>query len=195
MDCIEAIHSRRAVRNYSDRAVDPTTIQELVDCAVLAPSAGNMEPWAFSVFLEREFIEEMAREAKEWLFRSALHEPFTSPFYEVLRDPDYTVFYHAPALVLVAAQSHMQQAAEDCCLAAENLMLAARSLGVGSCWVGLTRPWFNLEATKEKLSIPEEHVVVAPIVLGYPKTWPPAPGRKQMQIRWCVLPENPAYSG
>lgn len=195
MNCIEAIHSRRAVRNYKDRAVDPTTVQELVDCAVLAPSAGNMEPWAFSVFLDREFIEGMASEAKAWLFRRAVQEPFTSPFHEVLHDPDYTVFYHAPALVLVAAQSHMQQAAEDCCLAAENLMLAARALGVGSCWVGITRPWFNLKTTKEKLSIPEEHIVVAPIVLGYPESWPSAPVRRKTKISWCALPGNPAYGG
>lgn len=195
MDCLEAIHSRRAVRNYTDRAVNPAIIRELVDCAVLAPSAGNMEPWAFSVFLNRDFIEGLAKEAKKWLMGRTVHEPFTSPFHEVLQDPDYTVFYHAPALVLVVAQSHSAQAAEDCCLAAENLMLAARALGLGSCWVGLSRPWFNLDTIKDQLSIPEEHVVVAPIVLGYPKIWPSAPVRRQTKIHWCSLPDDSAYGG
>jgi nitroreductase len=58
------------------------------------------------------------------------------------------------------------QAAEDCWLAAENLMLAARDEGLGTCWIGLSRAWFNLPSTKCELSLPEQYEVVAPIILA-----------------------------
>ena len=100
----------------------------------------------------------------------------------MLEDPQYTLFYHAPALVVVLAKSSGTQSAEDCCLAADHLILAARNEGVGSCWVGLARPWLDLPATKAELKLPEQYSVVAPIVLGYPKAWPESPGRNSAEI-------------
>jgi nitroreductase len=94
------------------------------------------------------------------------------------------VFYHAPALVLVMAQSAATQAIEDSCLAAQNLLLAARDQGIGSCWIGFARPWLNLPSTKKELALPEGYTVVAPIVLGYPKAWPESHGRKPAEIHW-----------
>ena len=88
------------------------------------------------------------------------------------------------ALVLILATSSDTQATEDCCLAAENFMLAARDDELGTCWVGLARPWFNLSATKVELELPESYRVVAPIVLGRPKAWPEPHERNPAQIHW-----------
>jgi nitroreductase len=102
----------------------------------------------------------------------------------MLEDPDFTVFYHAPVLVLILATSSASQASEDCCLAAENFMLAARDEGLGTCCVGFGRPWLDLPSTKAALGLPGQYHVVAPIVLGYPKAWPESPGRKPAEIHW-----------
>jgi nitroreductase len=102
----------------------------------------------------------------------------------MLEDPKFVLFYHAPALVLVIAKSSEDQAKEDCCLAAQTLMLAARDAGLGSCWIGLSRPWFNLSSSKRELGLPEPYHIVAPIVLGYPKAWPEPHGRNPAEIRW-----------
>jgi len=84
----------------------------------------------------------------------------------------------------VLAKSMEPQASEDCCLAAENLMLAARDEGLGTCWIGLSRPWFNLPSTKRELSLPQQYEVVAPIILGQPKAWPESHGRHPAEIHW-----------
>jgi len=110
-------------------------------------------------------------------------------FYEpsirhMLEDPQFALFYDAPALVVVLAKSAATQSAEDCCLAAENLMLAARSEGLGSCWIGFARPWLDLPATKAELNLPEHYHLVAPIILGYPTAWPESHGRKAAETYW-----------
>jgi len=181
---MDMIENRRAVREYTDAAIDRATVERLIGAAVLAPSAMNLQPWAFAVLLDRERIEDYAKRAKDRLLASLSQTTYEPSIRQMLEDPKFVLFYHAPALVIVLAKSSGTQAAEDCCLAAENLMLAARNEGLGSCWIGLARPWLDLPATKTELKLPEQYHVVAPIVLGYPKAWPESHGRKPTEIRW-----------
>ena len=184
MELTDVIKNRRAVRDYIDAAIDRSTVERLVEAAILAPSAMNLQPWAFAVLLGRERIEGYAMCAKKWLLESLSQTSYEPSIRHMLEDPQFVLFYHAPALVVVLAKSSGTQAAEDCCLAAENLMLAARNEGLGSCWIGFARPWLDLPATKAELNLPEHYHVVAPIVLGLPKAWPDSHGRKPAEIYW-----------
>ena len=49
MDVIEAIYSRRAIREYTDEVPAKQTIEKLIRAASHAPSAMNRQPWAFAV--------------------------------------------------------------------------------------------------------------------------------------------------
>jgi nitroreductase len=181
MELMDVFRNRRSVREYSDAAIDRATVDRLIEAAILAPSAMNLQPWAFAVLLDREQIEDYAKRAKDWWLASLPHGDGPS-LRRALEDPQYVLFFHAPALVVVLAKSSGTQAAEDCCLAAEHLILAAHNEGIGSCWVGLARPWLDLPATKAELKLPEKYCVVAPIVLGYPKAWPQSPGRNPAEV-------------
>lgn len=103
----------------------------------------NMQPWAFAVLLGREQIDGHAKRAQNWLSMnlSALSNPDIQGRFEqrMADDPNFTLFYHAPALVLVLAKSSDPQAIEGSCLAAQNLMLAARDHELGTCWIGFAR--------------------------------------------------------
>ncbi len=188
MDCFEAIKNRRSVRSFLDRAVTPEQVETILEAAMMAPSSRNLQPWSFHVYLNTAEVEELGRRIKEWLFRLPLDEPFASPLHSILSDPDYRVFYGAPALILVIAEDTTSQAAEDCCMAAENILLAARAIDLGATWIGSARPWFRLEETKRLLKIPETSTVIAPIALGHPVAWPTAPERRVPDVRWCALP-------
>lgn len=190
MDCLDAIRERRSVRSFLNRPVLPDQIQTVLEAAILAPSARNLQPWRFHVYLNAEEIARLSRQVKDCLFGLPIDEPFASPMHAVLNSPDYKVFYDAPALILVIAADTTAQSTQDCCLAAENLMLAARSIGLGSAWVGTSIPWFQREETKRSLQIPLTTMVVAPIVLGYPLTWPTCPERRPPDVRWCCLSEE-----
>ena len=189
MQFAEVIEKRRAVREYTDRPVERLAVERLIHAAIQAPSAMNLQPWAFAVLLNRERVHECGERAKSWLLANFEQTPFartseSGRMRQILEDKERLLFYRAPALVIVLATTADPQAAEDCCLAAENLMLSARSEGMGSCWIGFSRPWLDLPTTKRELKIPEAYHVVAPILLGYPKMWPEPHGRKPAEIHW-----------
>jgi nitroreductase len=188
MNFMDVLQKRRAVREYTDEPMDRWEIDSLINAAIEAPSAMNVQPWAFAVVLGKEEVENYAKRAKESLLNKQVQFPdrgIEQRFEELVKlNPDFTLFYHAPALVLVLAKSSEHQAVEDCCLAAQNLMLAARDRDLGTCWIGFARPWLNLPEVKAELGLRSEYEVVAPIVLGYPTAWPESHGRKPPEIHW-----------
>lgn len=184
METMEVIKNRRAVREYTNAPVGREAIERLIGAAILAPSAMNLQPWAFAALLDRERIAVYARRIKDWLLAN-FSQTSLDPSLRALIEPEgYHIFHDAPAIVLVLAKSAQPQAAEDCCVAAENLLLAARDEGLGTCWIGLSRPWFNLPSTKQELGLPEQYQVVAPIILGYPEAWPESHGRSPAEVHW-----------
>lgn len=187
MNFVDVLKKRRAVREFTQAAIPRPEIEALINDAIEAPSAMNLQPWAFAVVLDRDQIDRYAQRAKDSLLAKLSHlsDPVQHRFEQrILEDPDFSLFYHAPALVLVLAKSSDAQSDEDCCLAAQTLMLAARDRDLGSCWIGFARPWLNLPETKIELGIPLEYQVVAPIVLGHPVAWPESHGRRPAEIHW-----------
>ncbi len=184
METMEAVKNRRAVREYMDAPVAREAIERLIGAAILAPSAMNLQPWAFAALLGRERIAEYGQRIKEWLLANFSQTSLDLSLRTLIEPEPYHIFHDAPAIVLVLARSSQSQAAEDCCVAAQNLMLAARDEGLGTCWIGLARPWLNLASTKQELRLPEPYEVVAPIILGYPKAWPEPHGRNPAEIHW-----------
>jgi len=184
MELMDVLENRRAVRDYNGAQVSRLVVERLVEAAVLAPSAMNLQPWAFAALLDPERIDEYADRARQWLLANFEASGHNAAAREILAQDGFNIFYHAPALVMVMAQSSASQAVEDSCLAAENLMLAARDKGIGTCWIGFARPWLNLPSTKKELGMRQDCEVVAPIILGYPRAWPVTHGRKRAEILW-----------
>jgi nitroreductase len=183
VDVFQAISQRRAIRAYTDEVLERATVERLIQCAVQAPSAMDLEPWAFVVFEGQDRLRGFSEEAKQALLRS--HEAAESPkMRSMLSDPSFNIFYSAPVLVVICATSALSQAAEDCCLAAQNLMLAAHAEGLATCPIGLARLWLNLPATKDALGIPQDWIPVFPIILGRPREHPASPGRRAPNLLW-----------
>jgi nitroreductase len=185
MELLTALAERRAVRDYQPTPIEGKVVEQLINAAILAPSARNLQPWAFAVLLNSERIEQYAQRAKAWLLEYQ-QELGLGNLIDMLQAPNFSIFYGAPALILVLATDTTNQAAEDCCLAAQNLMLAARDRNLGTCWIGMSRRWLNLTSTKTELGLPERYPVVAPIILGHPKSWPTSHGRHPADIHWMV---------
>ena len=183
MDVMAAIFERRAIRAYAEDPVDRSRIDGLIEAAIQAPSARDLEPWAFVVVAGRERLRAMAGEVREFLLASpaARQNP---ELHRHWSDPAFDVFYGAPALVVICATSSEAQAAEDCCLAAQNFMLAARAAGLGTCPIGLARPWLARPDVKEKLGIPEGILPVFPIIVGRPAERPERRPRRAPSVLW-----------
>ena len=60
MDAFECIITRVSVRSYEKKDVPNELIGQLLESAVRAPSAGNVQPWEFIVIDDRKIIEQIA---------------------------------------------------------------------------------------------------------------------------------------
>jgi len=77
MNVSEAVASRRSVRAFLDRPVDPALIRRIVAAAARAPSGGNLQPWHIAVIggeplaelktlMQRRMLEAPRGEAPEY---------------------------------------------------------------------------------------------------------------------------------
>jgi nitroreductase len=184
---IEAIKTRRAVRAYETKPVPRDVLNMIIEAGNEAPSAMNSQPWRFVV------VEDAA--AKKKLLAAAL--PKAKAITEKVKDMDperyeaikkrYAelpdpVYYSAPAIVFVIGRG--MYAEHSCPLACENMMLAAHSLGLGSCWVGFGAMVTDDPAVRGLLELKEGDAIFGPILLGYPKTHPPRPPKKDPKVKW-----------
>lgn len=184
MDLEQAIYARRAVREYTDESVPKATMRRLIDAAIQAPSAVNEQSWLFTVVQDRRLLERISTESKAFMLRQPLPASHAAHLRERLESPDFDIFYHAPALVVVSSPIQDRWAVEDCSLAAQNLMLEACSLGLGTCWIGFAQLWLGTLEGKTALGLPATHLPVAPIIVGRPRSPVQPVPRKEPEIHW-----------
>ncbi len=185
MEVLEAINGRRSVREYTDEAVNDEAVCELIDAAIKAPSAINEQPWCFVVIRQTALLSQISERAKAHLLKASLGAP-AHPFRDMLNDPKFNIFYHAPVLVVIAACQPTDWAVEDCALAAENLMLAAHAKGLGTCWIGFAQHWLSTAEGKTTFGLPASYIPIAPIIIGHPQRGPVPVPRKDPNIRWLI---------
>jgi nitroreductase len=173
---------RRATRAYTSAQVDRSVIECLIDAAIQAPSYTDNEPWSFAVVHGTDVLRGLSEEVKAAALALPPEHAMPERLRRELADPAFSVFHDAAALVVICATSPRQQDAEDCCLAAENVMLAALAFGLGTCPIGLSRPWLQLPQAKAELGIDAAHVPVFAIAVGHPAVQPPSPGRRTPRI-------------
>ena len=146
-DAIELMKNRRSIRTYAAGAVAREVIEEIVDCARLAPTAMNDQPWDFVVLTERASLERMPK---------------------LLGHAEFIT--NAAFCVLVLARESTC-AVEDCCAATENLLLAAAAHGLGACWVaGSPQPY--APAVAAAFGAPADRKLISIVSVGHPAESP-----------------------
>ena len=55
----DIIISRRSIRKYSSEPINQEQIESLLQAAMYAPSANNLQPWHFIVVNEREMLNKI----------------------------------------------------------------------------------------------------------------------------------------
>lgn len=138
------IKGRRSIRNYKDEPVPLEAMEQAMECARLAPTARNGQPWLFGVTDNKETLAKLGELAS--------HGKFIAD---------------APACFAIFGLRDEKFYVEDCSAATENLMLGLWAYGIASCWVAGDKMDYN-EAVRELMKVPPEYTLVSLIPAGYP---------------------------
>ena len=159
---LELIETRYSARSYSDMVVEQEKIDYILECARLAPSAVNFQPWKFIIVESEEK-------------RTALHAGYAQEWFQ--QAPLYIVVCGDKSQSWTRKKDSHDHADIDAAIAAEHICLAATEVGLGSCWVCNFRP----AIVSEVLGIDGETVYpVAIIPIGYATDTPTEKKRKSL---------------
>jgi nitroreductase len=183
MDTIEAIRGRRTVRDYDSRRPARELIEDILWDAAQAPvpPASGHEPFVFIVV---EGADQVASFGETALRHAKAHRP-PGPGYDWVEKPGFTVFFNAPAIVVICgAVGGAAEGLADCARAGQNLMLAAHARGLATCWVGSAMLWIESAEARAELAIPESHAPFAVFTLGYARGEPKGKPRQRPKVIW-----------
>jgi len=152
------IENRRSIRKYqSDKPVTKEQLKQLLEAAMLAPSAHNSRPWEFIAVTRREILDEIAR----------IH-------------PHAKMCETATAAIIVAAIPQKDKIEgffpQDCGAATQNILLEAVSMGLGACWCGVYPKEELIASFRKLLNISEPKIPFNVIAIGKPAENPARKG-------------------
>jgi nitroreductase len=183
MDFKTFLTNRRAIREYKNKEVPLSIVEEILQDTCLAPTASNRQPCRFIIIQDRDLMKRLSDESKGNLLADGIKNPtLLSPDYEArLRDENFNVFYNAPCLVLFIGPKDVRSLDVDVALTVAYFMFSATSRGLGTCWIGLGAHIRDSIILKE-IGKPDDCRIVAPIIVGYPVSIPPASERHAPEI-------------
>ena len=144
MNTIEVLKTRRSIRRYINKPIPDEIIKDIIDCARLAPTANNKQPWLFVVIKDKKLKEKIAELT------------------------DYGKFMKQADCFIAVFCEDTKYYLEDGSAATENILLAAWHYGIGSCWIAGDKKSYA-EEIRKILEIPQKYKLVSLISLGYPE--------------------------
>lgn len=189
LSTLDAIKNRRSIRKFASDDVSDEMIDQMLEAARLAPSAGNSQPWRFMVVrdaekrkklraisLNQRFVDEApviiiafvdlersSQKAKQAIWQevqdSDIFESLSGPFGE----RDYWERGIASA-EQPSLETFLPGARANTYIAVTQMILMAAALGLGTCWLaGFTPADIN-----PLFGLPDTLIPVAVVPVGYP---------------------------
>lgn len=147
METIEAIKTRRCIREYTDEPVSGEDLDLMIEAARWAPSGLNNQPWRFMKITDRGLIERLSQLTR---YRGLIGG--------------------AQALIVVFLDhGEMYDRTKDiqsAGAAIQNMLLAAHDAGLGACWVGEILNRRN--EVEDLLRVHPDLELMAVVTVGHP---------------------------
>ena len=167
-DALEVIYTRRSVRSFTGEAVSRESLMKILKAGMAAPSARNIQPWAFVAVTERGLLDSLCE-----------------------RLPYAKMLDKAGAAVIVCGVPGKDEVyggkywVEDCSAATENILLACHAMGLGAVWTAAYPNEDRMTAVRDIIGVPEDVIPLAVIPIGVPKDKGKVIDKfKEANIRW-----------
>lgn len=179
MELYETIKNRRSIRKYKSTDISNEIIEDLINCARLAPSAKNRQPWKFiivkdktkneiaDIMLEKERKSKVSLENKIYNVKSSVKATA-----QIIKE--------APILILVFRPKDNNWIIGDSLSiggAIEHICLRATDLGLGSLWI---RDTVYTQEEIANLVGKDDMELICAISIGYPDESPDYKARKKL---------------
>ena len=153
-DMNDVIKNRRSIRKFdSGVPVTKEQLNQLLEAAMMAPSACNSRPWEFIAVTKRETLDAIAR----------IH-------------PYATMCETACAAIIVVAIPQTGKPEgyfpQDCGAAVQNILLEAVSMRLGTCWCGVYPRQERMDDFRKLFGINEPKIPFCVIAIGTPAESP-----------------------
>ncbi len=157
MELKQAIMERRSVRKYSQDPIPQEIMTQIMELALYAPTASNMQAWNFVVISDADQVSNMKKFSPGMVFNPT-------------------------AVVVIGIEQARAEAKGgpialrelmyfDAGIAADTIALAALEFGVGSCIVAS----FNKAAIASLVGFPDDVKPLLMVALGYAEKIPKRP--------------------
>ncbi len=193
MEILNAIRERRSIRAFKPDPVPREIIEQILNLAILAPSAINLQPWEFIVVVGEEKDRLSRRLIKAYKERQISCSPgnikpipktiskrgaktleLMNPFFEEMGvNPNLFInegscnFYGAPVAILIFIDDSLpKDRLIDIGVVLGYIILISHEFGLGTCPVGLVNAYED--EIKDLLNIPPNKNLAIGLALGYP---------------------------
>ena len=173
MELNSVICNRRSIRKYKKDQIDKNIIINILNNAILSPSAHNNQPWHYYVFtLDKK--DELMKLIRDYITNNA--NDLT--FYQKIMRKCYEFVNNAPVLILAYIDSEHSEMQDIISIGAsiEHILLSAEDNDLGSLWLGVITDFE--EIINKKFNITNKKLVSG-IVLGYKDEYPDKIPRKE----------------
>ena len=174
-EVINAIMSRRSIRQYQQLPVGRDTLMQIMTCGINAANGQNKQSWEVRIIDNPTTLQQVQD-------LMAAGNPALPA--EMVRG----CMRGAPVMTFIARDKGYDFSAYDCGLLAGNMMLAAQSLGVGSICLGSPVRFINdAENSAEILSLlgfSENYELSLCVGLGYANETPAAKPRDINKVQF-----------
>jgi Nitroreductase len=181
------------VRRFRPEPVPREVIERLLETAIYAPSAHNLQPWRFVVLTGVQAKARLAEALTDRMRRDMQQEGAAEEEIAERVARSRRRLHEAPVVILLNRDTTVvrrevpeenRMACQSVAIVGLQLWLAAHAEGLGAVWV--CWPLFAPEATRQALDLPSTWEPQGMLFAGYPAEEPPLRPRTLWQdlTRW-----------
>lgn len=170
---IENMLKRRSVRAYKREQIKDEELAAILECALYAPTGGNLQNSRFLVIQNPALMEELNAVIRDELrARPIVEGEMMAKGIRRASQENYHFIFHAPTLISAAAPRDHSNSMANCCTGLQNIQLAATALGLGACWSNQPHWLTDVPAVREifgRLGLREDEDIFGSVSVGYPE--------------------------
>ncbi len=162
MDTVQAIKTRRSIRNFKKEEAPPDKVAEILNCAVKAPSASNKQPLEFILVKDQKIKDRIGYLGARSLYERKKRKLNVTKKY-------FANIAKAPLFIVVACDTQKSPIfwRHDGSAATQNMLLAAHALGLGAVWLGAPVALKkHASEIKKLLGLPKHCEIASIVALG-----------------------------